>query len=568
MTDKAILYLEADEEIPSVIDRLREEKSSSIMMVIPKSSILLQSVVNLKLILRLSQKLKKTIAIVSHDPIGRNLAAQVGIPAFDSVNAKMPVLAPIGPQPDSQDVMEVNLSGKEKEAEPPVRVNHFQEDEPVDNEIDERDEDLSQDEMEPAEVAASEIVDEPQPEVIKPIEAKPLNEPYKVKKENRKKFGLLWAALCSLLVIIIAVVIFYPKATLSLTVKGDPFEGSVDIVADKNQKETDINNGIIKATTKEVTEEKSQSVNATGTKDIGEKAAGEIDFYNNYSTDPQQLPAGSRLSKDSKTFITTEDITIPGATLSLSNGQIATNPGHTTGKIEATGAGEDYNVSPGQYTISDYSGSKQSKIYGQSDKQLTGGSSKQITVVSQEDIDKAKDSISKDLLSDGKKDLTDQLDGLTLLDEAIKSEVISSKSDTAVGDEANSFNLDVKIKVTGLAFDNSSFRTIFLNKINQQVPDDKELLLEDKDQISTEVKDYDSAKGLATITGKISTKVGPKVNQSNLKAAITGKTKDQALKKVKSTEGIEAASISLKPNLLLNHLPLSARQIDIKVEYK
>jgi hypothetical protein len=591
MNERAIIYLEADEEIPGVIDRLRKEKSSQITLVVPKASIILQSVINLKLILRLSKELKKSIALVSHDPIGRNLASQVGIPAYDSVNAKIPILEPIGPKPSSDDILEINAGSDQDNPNPTETpafpIHHFQDSSPEISEaaqMKDEPEDLmagfvSEDVPDESEPITEEEIDQLKQSKLEPTVAiaetpvKAQAEMHKSQSINsnlnkKRKLGYLWAILAALIVVVVGFGLFYPKAIITAAVKGEQFDSSVDITVDPSQKQADLNGAIIPAQYGESMQEDSKKVTATGTKNVGQKASGTINFYNNYSTDPQQLPSGTRLSSGGKTFITSADITIPGATLSLNNGAVVTNPGQTTGKIEATDAGADYNVAPGRFTITDFSGSKQDKIYGQSMGALTGGSSKQITVVAQSDVDKAQDDLVNSLNDQAKQDLAKQMKGKILLDKAIDYQVVSAKPDTSVGSEADNFNLDVKVKAVGLAFDSASFRSAFLSKVNKQVPNDKELLVTDQDQISTEVKSFDPNQKQAVITGTISTKIGPKIDQNKLKAQVTGKTITKAKSLVANTNGIEDVKIQVKPNWLFGYLPLSSRQIEVNISYR
>lgn len=576
MNERKILYLEADEEIPGVIDRLRQEKSDQITLVIPKSSIILQSVINLRLILRLSKELKKSIALVSHDPIGRNLASQVGIPAYDSVNAKIPVLSPIGPKPTNEDDI-AEVEDSLAEADEPFQINHFQ----AQNEPEEEIDAITTEEIDElkargnSEKQANSVADrnefvktEVEPAALPPkvsTQEKPL--PLK-KKGKKKKWGYVLAAIAGLIVIVVGFGLFYPKATVAVDVNGQKFDSSAEITADQSQKEASLTGGVIPATYVESVKEKSQKVTATGTKDIGEKASGTIDFYNSYSDNDESLPAGTNLAKDGKTFVTTQDITIPGATASIVGGGVVVNPGHTSGAIVATDSGDSYNVSKGQYTITDMSAAKQSKVYGQSDKALTGGTSKTVTVVSQNDINQAKDSLVSDLEDQAKADLTNQLKGKVLLDKAIDNQVVSADADKAVGDQVDSFNLDVKVKARALGFDSASFRTVFLSKAKSEVPKDKEFLVTDKDEISTSVSNLDIDAKKIVIIGKISTQIGPKIDQAKLKAQLTGKKIAAAKKITAQVDGINAVNIKINPNWTFGYLPISSKQIEIKVNYK
>lgn len=72
-------YIEADEEIISVVGRLRHTTDTEIALVVPKRAILMQSIVSLKLLEREAKKIGKVIMIVSQDDNGRALAEKAGL---------------------------------------------------------------------------------------------------------------------------------------------------------------------------------------------------------------------------------------------------------------------------------------------------------------------------------------------------------------------------------------------------------------------------------------------------------------------------------------------------------
>ena len=80
------LYLEPDEEITSVVDRLKEIDDEEVAIVVPKRAGLLQSIVNLKLLRYQAEQMKKKISLVTTDKTGRNLASAVGL----TVHQKLP----------------------------------------------------------------------------------------------------------------------------------------------------------------------------------------------------------------------------------------------------------------------------------------------------------------------------------------------------------------------------------------------------------------------------------------------------------------------------------------------
>lgn len=72
-------YIESDEEVISVIGRLRKSSTVDVIFVFPKRALVLQSIINLRLLAREAEKLGKKIVVVSQDEIGRMLAEKAGM---------------------------------------------------------------------------------------------------------------------------------------------------------------------------------------------------------------------------------------------------------------------------------------------------------------------------------------------------------------------------------------------------------------------------------------------------------------------------------------------------------
>lgn len=80
-----IFYIDIDEEITSVIDRLRKSKTKENFFVVSSRSLLLQSVVSLKLLKKEAEKEKKQIAIVVNDQESKVKIEKAGILALSSL---------------------------------------------------------------------------------------------------------------------------------------------------------------------------------------------------------------------------------------------------------------------------------------------------------------------------------------------------------------------------------------------------------------------------------------------------------------------------------------------------
>lgn len=79
MDNHRTIYTEVDEEITSIIERVKKTPVEEIALVVPRRSFLSQSIVNLKLLKNQSEKYGKKILLVTRDSLCRSLAEKVGL---------------------------------------------------------------------------------------------------------------------------------------------------------------------------------------------------------------------------------------------------------------------------------------------------------------------------------------------------------------------------------------------------------------------------------------------------------------------------------------------------------
>jgi len=72
-------YIDIDEEITSIVDRLRKAKAKEVVVVVPKRAILIQSIINLKLLKKEADSIRKDLIIVTQDKFGKMLIEKAGI---------------------------------------------------------------------------------------------------------------------------------------------------------------------------------------------------------------------------------------------------------------------------------------------------------------------------------------------------------------------------------------------------------------------------------------------------------------------------------------------------------
>ncbi len=78
------VYIDVDEEITSILDRVRQETTMDIFLVVPKGAMLLNSIINLKLLKKESDKMGKMVSIVApNDNRAKIMIERAGIRAED-----------------------------------------------------------------------------------------------------------------------------------------------------------------------------------------------------------------------------------------------------------------------------------------------------------------------------------------------------------------------------------------------------------------------------------------------------------------------------------------------------
>ena len=138
----------------------------------------------------------------------------------------------------------------------------------------------------------------------------------------------------------------------------------------------------------------SQTFNATGSKDVAQKARGSITLYNKTSA-AQPLIATTRFqSSDGHIFRSLLTVTVPAA-------KNTSTPGTTEVQVIADKIGSDYNVPAGDFTIPAFkeqgNTAKYQNITGASKSAMRGGTSGKATVVTADDFEKAKDLLTVQL---------------------------------------------------------------------------------------------------------------------------------------------------------------------------
>lgn len=462
-------YIDIDEEITSIVERLKKARTKEVIIVVPKRALLIQSIVNLRILKKEADENEIQLMIVTQDKLGKVLIEKAGIfvqQKLDNIadgeidiseeevlnegdypleneaaeiREKQTRLSKIG----SESYFSENNTSKKLEAEGQEikKAKNIEKTEPAQeklinkelviglgHEYKNKNPRVSLDiSTKPernmiTEIPSQEDVakDENKKDKIESFFYQQNNFENKTKKTHSNEFKnynlstkdhnwfLIFGLVSSLVVVGILTYLFLPKATLRIVsnIKTESIDST--ITGSTSVSEIDIEKEIIPA--KEVSAEStvSESFNSSGNKSVSnQKARGKIIIYNEYSTSPQPLVATTRfLSSNEKLFRLVDGVTIPG--MEISGGEI--KPGMVEAQVIADEGGESFNISPDKFSIPGFQGSgseKYSKFYAKSEEAMTGGGNGDQTAnyITDSDIDLAKTKVLTDLRDDIKNKL-------------------------------------------------------------------------------------------------------------------------------------------------------------------
>ncbi len=438
-----LVYLEVEEEITSVIDKLQHLTVSEVTLVVPKGANLIQSIINLKLLKKHAQMQGKEVVIVTGDQVGVNLAKRAGLSARRRVDHVD------GDFSDEEDVDEsINLTKERKKRaknkKSKQRVRGYKE--------------IEKDGL-----------------GIKKTTHRSFSEPSKKNKPAevdlipKRRVAIILVIILLILLAIAAFVYFYlPKATVLIDLKTERITNDVSIEVTDAIEVIDSDGNRIPGKLYEVELEGSKEAEATGEKEIGEKAQGTITIYNTYQTTPRTIVPSRFMAADGKIFKSTESVTLPGYEDTGGDNKI---PGTVTVQVEAEEPGEGYNIGSSKFSLPALDFSLSKDIYAESSTGMVGGKSEKVRVVSDNDLKKVEENLLKELKEKAVAEYSEE--GYEIIPEGSKVEVIEYNPSSAKDEEADEFTLKIKVKFSFLAFQPEHARNVASDDAEDLLPSDR-----------------------------------------------------------------------------------------------
>ncbi|MFA5829496.1 MAG: hypothetical protein WC843_03305 [Candidatus Gracilibacteria bacterium] len=502
---KKVIYIEIDDEVTQIYDRLKQLRMKNIYIVAPKRAIIFQSIINLRILKRKAEDLGKNIYIITNDLNGVHLATQIGLTVYDKLEGhEHPSLVSGKFLEDQQNITPLKASINALDDDAPTRQTERK---------------LSISEMIRTGKRKGLAI------IAKNLSLKKQKKDAAKKGDDKGKLvlvapnrqALIALIVVSLIILLTITYIALPGSTLHLTPKSNVLETSVNIIladVDLNQGELDTHPvHEIPSYTITTTIKKAMTYQATGKNFQGQNATGVITVIN-ASNQPWPLIANTRFqTSENLVFRSQKYVTVPaqnGNTPGTIDIPVVADPLDAMNQV----IGERGNVGPTKFFLPGLSADNQKKLYAENKTNMTGGKTIVNKQIAKEDLAAAQAKMQADLKASAQVELqsvinkqnNQQKTNLVLLTD---SKAIQS-GDAKVtippnleGQKLDSFDVQGEITVSGVAYDQTEMMNMLKSELKLKKNPEKRLVHIDDNSLTYRVVDIDAVNKKVKITATI-----------------------------------------------------------------
>ncbi len=546
---KETIYVDIDEEITGIIDKVSSAKGKVVALVLPKRATVLQSIVNMKLLKRSAENAGKNLVLVTSEAGLMPLAGTVGLHVASTPTSKPEIPpAPTAISDEPEDVDEpldiVDGSSEPDNFDPKAAgatavgalaiadANKADADS-IDEAIDMADD---------AELAAGATAG------AVATKAPTLKKDKKLKVPNfdslRKRLVLGGLILVLLIGGLIYALTALPHAKITIRTNTSAVTSNVNVVLDANAKKLDVANSIVPATPQSQQKTSTQQVPATGQQNNGASASGTVTVTNcsgsNYS-----VQAGSSMSGSGHTFIVQSPVTVPDSNYtSPISGSKCKNDGKATVNVTALHSGAEYNIAPSAFTLS----GSPSNVTGQGS-QMNGGTDSIVKIVTQSDIDGATSKIKAEDNTALSSQLAAALQskGLQPITATFVPGTPIVTSSAKAGDAADTVTVTAATTYTMLGVQKSDLRALVVDNVNKQIDKSKQVILDDGIANAKFTAPNPATATGASVAMEAKSVAGPQIDSKKLQTSLAGKKSGDIKTLLKQTPGVTDVKVQFGP---------------------
>jgi hypothetical protein len=551
-TSKDTIYIDVEDEITTVIDKVLASKSKVVALVLPKRAAVFQSIVNMKLLKRKSDDAKKNLVLITTESSLLPLAGAIGLYVAKTLASRPEI-------PEAPDKTESMVEADEDEpinmddngdvdlataAAVPIGVLAGEE---IASKTKPSDSDMDTIELDNSESAAAADTAGKEPTKGEPKKT-PLKKDSKKKEKglkvpNFERFRLLLIAAAAALVILIfliyAAIKIFPSATISIETDAANINTSVNFNMSTTATTLNTKNNTVPA--KQVTENKTSTatVNATGQQNNGQKATGSVtmsatECAPNLGT-PPAVPSGTGINANGLNYITQEETDFSPFGSGKGSCQTYQSSGNTS--ISAQSGGANYNSSNTKFTVP-----------GRSDVAASGsangGTDDIVQIVSQTDINNATNKLTNNNTV-AKQDLTTQLQqsGYYAIAATFTPGSPATTPSASVGTAANSVTVTETVAYSMYGVHSKDLNTLLNNNITAQVSSNQSILDNGLSNANFTVPNASPT----ALNMQTTAEVGPDINVGTIKAQAVGKKSADIEAQVKEDPHVTNVTVHFSP---------------------
>ena len=371
-----------------------------------------------------------------------------------------------------------------------------------------------------------------------------------------------------------------PKAYASIVVNSQPLTKSIPIkvVLDKT---TSVDEKVLKGIKQAVTVSEENTINTTGEIEEGKKATGNIKITNKKTDEiklKKGTKVEYSEDDDDLVFIITSEVTIPAAVIKVEDpvppateGKTTTTLGEKNVKVEAEKIGSLYNIDEDESLK--ISGYKESELSAKADEDFKGGSSEKVKIVSTEDIEAVKKDISPKLIEKSESLLKQkQTTTQRYISGAIKTELQKSELSAKEGEKADKITIKQSAISTGLFYSKSELDSLVDSLVDQFIPDGYKISSKGR-EVNVEVLGESDSSVLsleeADLQITLKTYVIPDINPENLKQELAGKSLADAKQVLGGVRNIVSYDLRLDKSIpipFFQKIPSDINSITLEVD--
>ena len=521
---KDTIYIDNEDEITAVIEKVINATHKVVALVLPKRATVFQSPVNMKLLKKKKKNASKSLVLITSDKGILAIASVSGVHVAKTLQTKPAI--PVMEHATTGD-------GANPETNPAATDDAIE----LDNSV-----------------AESVATDAERAKSTKKIMKIPDFSSF------RFKVGLAIVSVFTLAVLWFIGFVVMPKATVTLNTDTSTTTVTATATLAVGQEELDVENTIIPAERVQVEKIESVTVEATGQKNIGNRATGVITLTNCIDDGEQKvIPAGTQFSKDGKSFLTTEQVILQPALVSAGTCRSADFGLSENVDVQAAESGSDFNVSEGTFNSS-ISGIR---AFGSD---MTGGTSEIVTVISQEDVNRAAQELNGTTRTAALAEMRSQLQesGQVAIEETLSEGEPKIESEPAVDEESEEVTVTITVSYSMQGASSEDISRVIDSKIRENM-DDQQKNIKDNGLSTVEFEVVNRLNEAETeLAMQTVATLGPDINESALREELVGKKRGDIEKQVEAIDGVRSVSVEYSP-IWITTTPKSADKIEIVI---